>query len=250
MKNLHKHLVENKETLIAQKKAETKHADGVSLSAPIMKSEAFKSSGEDVLLVTAVINTTNWIDSHKDVHMPGIWTKSIQENKNILHVQEHKSNEFAKIISKGEDLKVFTRNYNWKDLGVDVNGTTQALVFESKVRKSSNPEMFERYKNGEVDNHSVGMRYVKILLAVDDENYPQEKEIYDTYYSEIANKDEIDSYFWVVKEAKIIEGSAVPLGSNVMTPTLQVEAAAGTSKSEPSKDTQTGKQFFKHLINQ
>jgi hypothetical protein len=37
-------------------------------------------------------------------------------------------------------------------------------------------------------------------------------------------------YFWVVKEAKMLEGSAVVKGSNSFTPTLEI-------KSEPLNDT-------------
>ena len=37
----------------------------------------------------------------------------------------------------------------------------------------------------------------------------------------LTNKESIiDGYFWAVTEAKYLEGSAVPFGSNVMTPTL------------------------------
>lgn len=41
-------------------------------------------------------------------------------------------------------------------------------------------------------------------------------------------------YFWAVTEAKVIEGSAVPIGSNWITPTLSVE----NKDNEPPKGTQ------------
>ena len=31
--------------------------------------------------VNVIINTTNIIDSHNDLHLPGLWKKSLQENK-------------------------------------------------------------------------------------------------------------------------------------------------------------------------
>ena len=237
-----KYLYENQKELIAEKREVMKFGDGISSSMGTFDVTKATATDEDVVNVTAIINTTNWLDSHKDLHVSGIWTKSVQENKRIIHLQEHRQ-QFDKVIARGEDLDVYVREFDWKELGLDAEGKTEALVFSSRVRKERNKEMFDAYRKGEIDNHSVGMRYVKILLAIDDEDYPESKEVYDKYYPLITNKeDEQDGYFWVVKEAKIIEGSAVLLGSNSMTPTLTVgkkEAVSDTSKSEPLKDTQS-----------
>ena len=66
-----------------------------------------------------------------------------------------------------------------------------------------------------------------------DDAYITEKAVWDKYYPEIANNKEADNtgYFWAVTEAKVIEGSAVPMGSNPITPTISI-------KNEPLKDTQ------------
>jgi hypothetical protein len=82
------------------------------------------------------------------------------------------------------------------------------------------------------------MRYVKIDLAINSEEkyYADEKKVWDKYIDEVANRDEAEKqgYFWAVTEAKAIEGSAVVIGSNQITPTLEVEE----KNIEPSKDTQ------------
>jgi hypothetical protein len=40
--------------------------------------------------VLCVINTTNWMDSHRMFHIPGIWNKSLKDNPTFkLHLQEH-----------------------------------------------------------------------------------------------------------------------------------------------------------------
>lgn len=237
-KELYEFLIDKKSDLMAQKMNTVKFADGVGVS---LKSEieigstnkADVTGNEKEIKVKAVINTTNLMDSHKDVHLPGIWKKSLKENKRIMHIQEHQSSSFDKIIASGEDLKASTKTMSWKSLGFDVEGNTQALVFDSTVKASRNKYMFNLYKDGFVDNHSVGMRYVKIAMAINSDDYPEEKEVWDKYYSEIANKNEADNtgYFWAVTEAKVIEGSAVPMGSNPITPTL-------STKNEPSNDTQ------------
>ena len=107
--------------------------------------------------------------------------------------------------------------------------------------------MFKQYSNGWVKNHSVGMRYVKIDLAINSESEwdKDEKELWDKYYPIVVNKEIADErgYFWVVSEAKVIEGSAVVMGSNSATPTLSVENKSEadnitSEQEEPSIDTQ------------
>jgi len=234
---LFKFLKDNKDTLERQKKAQTKHADSVLFIDNINTIEVNKAIGDgenpNELKVKVVINTTNILDSHGDVHQVGIWKKSISENKNILFLQEHRM-VFDKIISDGNDLDIGVETISWKELGFNFDGTTQALVFEATIKRDRNEEMFKQYANGWVKEHSVGMRYVQLVLCVnsDKEYYGAEKEAWDKYLPTIVNKEDAEDrgYFYAVKEAKIIEGSAVPKGSNPVTPTLEV-------KEEPSKDT-------------
>lgn len=235
-------MVENKDKLIAQKCSTIKHADGFGSTTTVLrpfsqkqtsnKTEASETSDNTDLQIKAIINTTGIMDSHSDVHVKGIWNKSLKENKRLMHVQEHQSNKFDKIISSGEDLKASVKDYSWRDLGYDADGTTQALVFDSTVKADRNKEMHAAYSKGYVDNHSVGMRYVKLELAVNDKEYEKEKDFWDKHIGDVVNRDDAEKqgYFWVVTEAKVIEGSAVPNGSNPITPTLTpkniVETAA------------------------
>jgi hypothetical protein len=230
-------LVKNKSTLVAQKMNVIKHADvfvGVDeLSGATNKAEANSDlSDKESFTVKAIINTTNVMDSHGDVHMKGIWKKSLKENKRIMHIQEHESTKFSSIIADGVDLKAYTQEFNWKELGYDQKGITEALVFESNVKKSRNAYMHDQYAKGYVNNHSVGMRYVKMALAVNDDSYEEENATWEKYIGEVVNREDAEKqgYFWAVQEAKAIEGSAVPLGSNSITPTLSM-------KREPSNDT-------------
>jgi hypothetical protein len=248
-KEMFKELVANKKILIAQKKAEMKRADGI-MHYKVNDKLATKAdisqidlTNTNALNVKAIINTTNIMDSHDDVHIPGLWTKSLQENKNIMHLQEHNMS-FKNIISSNEDLHAYTKFYNWTDLGYDFQGQTQALEFDSNVKKTRNQYMFEQYANNYVTNHSVGMRYVKIFLAVNDPDYPEEFEVWERYINSVVNADLANEkgYFYAVTEAKIIEGSAVPLGSNNITPTRSVT---------PKEETELEKQIkeLKEIIN-
>lgn len=262
--DLFKALKENKKELISLKKSIEKRADAVSYSysTTIEKNVNKEDSSEinDIkeLQVKVVINTTNFLDSHNDLHVNGIWNKSVSDNANkgFLHLQEHER-EFDKVIS---DNAVGTVDLmTWKSLGFPYNGKTEALVFLSNVQKKRNEFMFNQYANGWVKNHSVGMRYVKIDLAINSESEwdKDEKEMWDKYYSVIANKEVADErgYFWVVSEAKIVEGSAVVMGSNSATPTLSVENKTeadnitSETKDEPKKFTQSELELLKQVLN-
>lgn len=257
---LFKALIENKKELISVKKSSTKNADAVSFGYldTSVKIDTNKSVDENIsdlsqLSVKVVINTTNFLDSHGDVHVNGIWNKSVKDNTSFLHLQEHER-EFDKVIT--DNAKGYVKTMSWKSLGFSYSGNTEALIFESTIDKGRNEFMLNQYANGWVKNHSVGMRYVQLELAINTEaEYDKEyKALWDEYYPSIANKEVADErgYFWVVKEAKIIEGSAVVMGSNSATPTLQtkeeLEPSKDTLDNEPSKDTQ--KQVGETSINE
>ena len=172
-----------------------------------------------------------------------------------MHLQEHER-EFDKVIS--DNALGAVELMTWKSLGFPYNGKTEALVFNSTIQKKRNEFMFNQYSNGWVKNHSVGMRYVKMDLAINSESEydKEEKELFDKYYPVIANKEVADErgYFWVVSEAKIIEGSAVVMGSNSATPTLSVENKIEadnitSEQEEPSIDTQKQEKLLKELLN-
>lgn len=257
---LFKALKDNKQNIISLKKSAEKRADAfsgfyndeMSKNNLVSKDEG-NSEDPNTLTVKVVINTTNFLDSHGDVHIDGIWNKSLKDNPNKLHLQEH-DREFDKVISDTAIASVKTMG--WDKLGLPYDGKTQALIFDSVIDKKRNEFMLNQYKNGWVKNHSVGMRYVNLYLCLNSgaEWDKEEKEDWDKYYPVIANKDLADEkgYFWAVTEAKIIEGSAVVMGSNSATPTLEIkEAVNDTSpnKYEPDVSTQKNEQLLKDLLN-
>lgn len=243
-KELFDFLVNNKQLLITQKKAELKKADAIVFQPEIVttKEDVNKdlSEGEielnieNDLLVRVVINTTNIIDSHMDMHINGLWKKSLSENKMLMHLQEH-TMKFDHVISDGTELKAYVKTMSWDKLGFTYEGSTEALIFESTIKKDRNEFMYEQYKKGYVKNHSVGMRYVQLVMCIDDKDYGAEYEAWQKYYPIVVNKEVADNrgYFWVVKEAKVIEGSAVLCGSNYATPTLEVSEI----KIQPEQST-------------
>jgi hypothetical protein len=245
-------LIKNEKELIAEKKYSVKEADAFSYTKEfsVEDENAYKAINnrpitEDVNLLRTklVINTTNWLDSHGDVHIQGLWTKTLSETKTIYLLQEHQM-KFDKIITS--DINAFTQNYTWKQLGLAINGKTEALIFDANITEDRNEFMFKQYKDGYVLNHSVGMRYVKMYLCINDSGSGQYYENWQKYYKEIANNDKADEmgYFWAVTEAKLVEGSAVVMGSNTITPTLDNNMKADnplSNKEEPTIVTQEKK---------
>lgn len=245
-------LADKEDDLIAEKKYKVKEADPHYIILPATKEGASKASPSDLLVsgsmqAKLVINTTNIMDSHDDVHIPGIWKKSLRENKGFHLLQEHIM-KFDHIIADPDQVKAYTEMLKWSELGFrKFKGDTQALIFDALVEKARNEYMFEQYAKGYVKNHSVGMRYVKLFLAMNSESpeHSARKEVWDKYIGQVVNIKDVENqgYFWAVTEAKIVEGSAVVKGSNIVTPTMSMEAKedneppSGTHKGEPSTDT-------------
>lgn len=244
---LYEYLRENKSLLIKAKKSEMKQADGVNciiVDINQANGTVTKALGNPNILnsdkysLNVVINATNYLDSHLDVHIPGIWKKSIKEQKDQSFLQEHIM-RFDHVIS--DSVKAFTQMMSWKDLGYDYPGQCEALIFAVEAERKRNEFMAEQYANGWVRNHSVGMNYVQLFFCMNSESKwdVEEKDNWDKYYPQIVNQDTADDYgfFWSVTEAKCIEGSAVVRGSCPATPAISIE---------PSNDTQEIKSIEPH----
>jgi len=250
----------NKSMLIAAKKSQLKRADAVSFlmiaesgTEIITKAEArpeLLDMGE--FPVKVVINTTNIFDSHRDVHIPGLWKKSLSEKKDNYLIQEHEMS-FENIIS--DRVKAYTKTLSFAELGFSFAGITEALIFDAIVELERNEYMAEQYAKGRVKNHSVGMQYIKLELAVNSESRydAEEKAVWDKYIDQIANREAAEEvgYFWAVTEARLIEGSAVVMGSNFVTPTLQIgkQIALENSRESTEGEPHTSKIDYSKLIN-
>lgn len=237
-KELFQYLRDNKKTLIKSKKSMPIESDVLGFKASFLKPEnVIKEYGEidqDSVIVEVIANLANWMDSHDDVMLEGNWDKSINDKGNLIaHLKDHIHSVSAKV---GKTLKVESRMIDLASIGItsDVK-KSQALVMRSEVKKAYDEKVFQLYKDGEINQHSVGMQYVNLMLAINDEDFEDEYKVWQNYYSKIINKERANDtgYFWAVLESKIFENSAVLWGSNSATPTISMEQ----SKNEPSNDT-------------
>ena len=240
-------LISNKSELIEMKKATLKFGDIAITPSLEITNKALSTNYNDdpttgMIKRSLIANTYNWMDSHDDVHVGNTFGKSIKERANkVFHLHDHKHEVTAKV---GRFTNIQEAEIKWSDLDVSKEGDTTVLIADSEIKEKLNKDVFNQYLDGEIDQHSVGMRYVKISLAVNDEDYPEEKKTWDEYYPKLGNPERANEkdFFWAVKEAVLIEISAVLMGSNELTPTVQnIEPSDDTQKTEPSNDTQKEK---------
>lgn len=241
---LFNYLVKNKADLIDLKKSEIKHADAFGMhlvvgGLPIIKAAKSEDDTDFEIKRTLIGNTYNWMDSHDDVHLDNVFGVSIKQRQDrIRHLHDHIYQLMAKV---GKPSSVYEKAVKWADLGVNKLGSTMALFMDSTIKKALNSNIFEAYKDGEIDQHSVGMQYVKIDLAINNPDNKEEFSVWNKYINLLGNKEKAEEkgYFWAVKEAKLIEISCVMEGSNELTPTLdplkdsqiKIDPPAGSHKS-------------------
>lgn len=233
-------LKNNKDRIMKMKKASIKHSDSIQVPEFTKKDLTIKGieiSGFDSDSIYPVINTTNYLDSHNDVHLNGLWNKSVNEQQGkVLYIVNHDLSIGSEIAYE-KDVEMMLKDFKFSDLGYSSDMTTQALIFKVKKDNIIMDLVKDRVEKKIPSQHSIRMQYVKLDLAIDssEEDFKEEKRIWDKYIDTIANKESAldQGYFWAVSEAKIyLEGSMVVRGSNDITPMI-------LGKSEPSTDTHT-----------
>lgn len=244
--DLKKALKSNKETLIAEKKANLKYTEGLIYQPEVISTESQKKSfnqkadtpvedsTDSPFMVTVVCNTTNFCDSYMDVLTEGSYTKSIKaRGTTIPHIADHKHESTAHV---GDVKAIYTKKVPLKELGFNAEGEVEALLMDSLIRKDYNDDVYRFYKSGKINQHSIGLSYGEIKLALNSQVEGDEKEyaVWEEFYPQIVNKEQVDKrgYFWAVTEADIRENSCVLFGANALTPTLYTEQKSDNSEKE------------------
>ena len=240
------YLKTNKSSLIAAKKADIKFTSSV-VSKPHVtakrevrevKEEATKDSNtpseplpvasSTTLDVKVVCNAAWFCDSHMDVITATAYDTSVAANAinlTIPHIADHKQTSTSHV---GDVTAFYTEVIALRELGLDQEGSTTALVMETTIREDYNAEVFKFYQNGKIDQHSIGLRYNGLEIAINNatEDYEEEKALWDLYYPNVINKDLVDSrgYFYVITDMTVVENSCVLFGANSLTPTLSIKS--------------------------
>lgn len=222
-------LVKNKKFLVAQKKAAIKQCDtfGEShiekrIAQDIIDKAALSvQDNEGEKSVTVIANTYYWMDSHGDVHIPGIFTKSISENQSTIpHLHDHCYELAAKV---GVPTKIYETSMPWSNLGINIGGDTMVLLMDSIVKESYNACIYDQYNTKQITQHSVGMQYVDMFLCINDPEYKEYFANWNKYSKNIGNLPKAieEGFFWAITTAKLKEISCVFKGSNELTGVLE-----------------------------
>ena len=222
----------DKKALLAEKVEKVKFTDSLAcnVTIPKGKKKADPPNGisKDSLDVVVVCNSSWFMDSQGDVLTDTSYDNSIAKKGNsIPHIADHKQVSVGHV---GDVQKVYTKDIPLKELGYPSKGSTTSLIMETTIRKDYNEDVFKFYNNGKINQHSIGLKYVDIQLAINStaEEDKTEYAVWQEGYPNIINKDLADKrgYFWLVKEIDIIENSCVLFGANGLTPTLEVKSDA------------------------
>jgi len=104
---------------------------------------------ENTISVKLAVSPSNVIDSHRDMHVPGIWKKSINENNYHLLLQEHEM-DFENVISDSinDEFKVYTELISAKEL---LSKFTKKNIEAVKNTSKQEPDKTTQKHSAELD---------------------------------------------------------------------------------------------------
>jgi len=199
------------------------------------------------------------LDSHSDVHIgrteanpdSAIFSDSIKNRTHkIPPIDQHNYSLDGRI---GKTLAIYEAPISWRSLGLGKTGMTEGLFAVSQIERAKNEARYNDYLNDEIDQHSVGMFYGNVEMAIaDGEKYPKEHKVYQKYISYIGNRQEVEAkgYFFAVSKATLVEYSAVIAGSNELTPTLNQHSSEADDKSDSIEHLEEKKLDYVSLVKE
>lgn len=202
-------------------------------------------------------NSTRILDSHEDVHIDGLWKKTIQEKQFKNYVVTDHELEILTTVVRKEYVEIFTAKVPFSVLGKAYNGNTEVLIYKFPKDKVQMPIIKEWLDSGDELQGSVRMRYINFYFCVDSNN-PEDEEFkknYDKYIDYIANKEDFEyiPYFFAITEASNErESSFVLYGSNQVTGqiTNNKQAEKSLEQIEAEKSLQAEQEAQKEQLKQ
>jgi len=159
-------------------------------------------------------NTFYYMDSYGDVLIKGCCAKSIADRGpkssipgKIKHLSNH---DLTKGIGRNELLEEST-----------LNGITFLHAISWMSETTAGEETLIKYKEGLIDQHSIGFRYLNLQFL------EAESDEFDEMLKKLINPEEaVDAGFmWVVKEIELFEYSSLDgFGANRLTPVLEIRS--------------------------
>jgi hypothetical protein len=191
------------------------------------------------VLKTLVCNAAWFMDDQGNVMTDTCYDNTIlAKGSSIPHIKDHEWEIDAQV---GDVQAVYTKSLPLRTLGLNQEGETTCLLMDSLIKEVYNPTVFALYSDNKVTQHSIGLRYKQVKLAIDsqDEANAAEYANWLEYYPKILNKEVADArgFFLLVTELELIENSCVLFGANLLTPTLNSNNSLASNKSSQQPNT-------------
>jgi hypothetical protein len=247
----------NIKTIVQQKKSMPIKSDVMEWGClPVNEKQTIKEDGSalgpDEIEVNAIANLSGWCDSYMDVMIKDNWNKTIADKSIVYHLKNH---EYSTDDIVGKNPELYTKMFDLSYFGLKSDVTkAQALMMRSVVPKEYDSKTYYLYRDGQIKQHSIGLRYIQIVLCLDSEleEDKQYKKNWDKYYPIIINKELVDlyGYCFAVIESQILENSAVLFGANKNTGVFSTSSKQADDESpdeEPPVD-ETANESKKRFI--
>ncbi len=153
--------------LIAFKKAEIQKScdKGLSVTCRVLKaSDSLKAVKIDPAYYYIAVNTTGILDSHEDLHINGIWNKSVKEQQGQNYLVADHELTIENTIVRKEYVEMIVADMPFAMLGKEYLGDTQALIYKFPKDKVINAKAKEWLESGDAIEASVRMQYVQYCL--------------------------------------------------------------------------------------
>jgi hypothetical protein len=252
------YLRKNEKQIIAQKKSLPIKSDIFDWGClPVNTKSRVKTDGSmlgpDEIEVDAIANLSGWCDTYMDVMIKDNWNKTISDKAIVYHLKNH---DYATDNIVGKNPELYTKMMPMEYFGIksDVQ-KAQALLMRSIVPKEYDSKTYALYRDDQIKQHSIGLRYIQIVLCLDStlEEDVTYKKNWDKFYSIVINKDLVNTYhyFFAVIESQILENSCVLFGANENTgvySTSKSKAADEAPDDEDAPVVETEQEIKKRTI--
>lgn len=186
-----------------------------------LQGKAIESIDTTRRTVTGVLNTSYFIDHDLDMILPGAVKKSLNENGPKSQAPDNIKYQIDHSLKSADTIGRFDILIEREEKGVN------QLYFEGFLPPGVSDNHLIKYQTGLYTQHSIGFRYIDIVLAEKDSEVRDYKENWIKYFPLAMNPEvaEEEGLFFVVKEYKLFEGSVVTFGSNKLTDYLGSKSA-------------------------
>lgn len=237
-RELFKHLIANKADIIRQKKSMPIKSAPIVIGAPTDKEDANKglfiqkgiaqtkmempAYGED-FQKRVIANLCGWMDSYNDVSLMGSFNRTVNNNAGMMYFMRDHSSSTKDIIARMTAEDVTIETVALADLGIESEVKMQeALVFRGLFSEKLDSQAYNAYYYDIAKQHSIGLQYVRLDLAVNDPDFGDEYKVWQDTFDQVINKPKAieKGYYWAVGEQKVFENSWVLQGANSQTPIM------------------------------